>query len=118
MELIIHQASNSNIAELKSTELLSEIQHFLDLIGNASYQEAYKIIIKQENLNADFFNLKTKFAGEVLQKFSNYNLRLAIVGDFSKIKSNSLNDFIKESNRIRRIVFVESIEEAFLVFNN
>jgi hypothetical protein len=53
-------------------------------------------------------------AGEILQKFSNYRMRLAIVGDFSEYKSKSLRDFIRESNRTGTINFVGTIDEALL----
>ena len=40
-------------------------------------------------------------AGEILQKFSNYRVRLAIVGDFTPYSSKSIKDFIYESNKKR-----------------
>ena len=61
-----------------------------------------------------FFDLKTGLAGDVLQKFSNYRMRLAIVGDFSRFSSKSLGDFISESNQVRRITFVPTINEALV----
>ena len=51
-------------------------------------------------------------AGEILQKFSNYRVRLAIVGDFTKFTSNSLHEFIYESNKGRFIHFVSAKLEA------
>jgi len=39
-------------------------------------------------------------------------VKLAIVGDFTNIKSKSLGDFIRESNRGRTVNFVSSVEEA------
>jgi len=56
--------------------------------------------------------LKTGVAGEILQKFSTYNMQLAIVGDFSVFSSKSLKDFIYESNRTGKIVFVATTDEA------
>ncbi|WP_083996437.1 DUF4180 domain-containing protein [Desulfosporosinus acididurans] len=53
----------------------------------------------------DFFDLKTKLAGEILQKFVNYHVRIAIVGDFSGYKSKSLKDFIYESNNGKDVFF-------------
>ncbi len=59
-----------------------------------------------------FFNLRTGIAGEILQKFSTYNVQLAIIGDYSKYNSKSFKDFIFESNKYRRINFVCTLEEA------
>jgi hypothetical protein len=48
----------------------------------------------------------------MLQKFSTYDFKLAIVGDFSKYKSKSLQDFIRESNKGRVIFFVNTLKDA------
>lgn len=112
MNFNVHETKNGRLAELKSQEILRDIDDFLDLIGNANYLDSDKIIIHQHHLEEDFFHLKNRKAGEILQKFSTYNQKLAIIGAFSDIKSKSLNDFIRESNNTGRIIFVESINEA------
>lgn len=58
------------------------------------------------------FSLKTRLAGNILQKFSNYRVHLAIIGDYSEIKSKSLKDFIYESNKSKRVLFVCDIQSA------
>lgn len=112
---------NIDISELNGTKvalitseniLIKETQDALDLMADCGYIGAYKIIINEKNIIPDFFDLKTRIAGEILQKFSTYNVQLAIVGDFSKYSSKSLNDFILESNKYGRINFVNSVEEA------
>ncbi|MGW8314542.1 MAG: DUF4180 domain-containing protein [Bacteroidales bacterium] len=113
MKVTITQINGEHIAEVNSENvLIRETQDALDLIANCDYQGSRKIIIKEKNLTPDFFNLKSGFAGEVLQKFSNYNVCLAIIGDFYDYPSKSLKDFIYESNKVGRINFVSSREEA------
>ena len=68
-------------------------------------------------MTADFFDLKSGIAGEILQKFSNYRIRLAIVGDFSKYTNKSLKDFIYESNKGGQINFVDSQLDAINVLS-
>lgn len=92
--------------------IISNAQNAVELLMNCRWQGAESIIIHEHNLPAEFFDLKTKFAGDILQKFSTYDGRLAIIGNFSKYGSKSLNDFINESNKSRRINFVSSTEEA------
>ena len=58
------------------------------------------------------FVLSTRIAGEILQKFINYQFKFAIVGDFSGYTSKPLKDFIYESNKGRDIFFVSSEEDA------
>ena len=65
-----------------------------------------------------FFDLKSGIAGERLQKFSTYRIRLAIVGDFSKYTSKSLNDYIFESNKGRYINFLSTCSEAIIILSN
>jgi len=103
------------IAELQSDIVLTETLYFLDLKAKAGYRGAEKMIIHKHNLPEDFFRLETRLAGEVLQKFSTYNQKLAIIGDFSVYNSKSLHDFIRESNRSRRIIFVSTVDEALSV---
>lgn len=56
-------------------------------------------------------------AGEILQKFSNYRVRLAIVGDFTSYSGKSIRDFIYESNKKGQINFVSTTEEALNVLS-
>lgn len=113
MELIIEDINGIKIAELKADNVvLNELDDAVDLLGNSDYLGASGTIVHKEQLNPDFFDLKTGLAGDMLQKFSNYRKRLAIVGDFSEVSSKSLRDFIRESNRTGSIHFVQSIEEA------
>jgi Domain of unknown function (DUF4180) len=58
----------------------------------------------------DLFRLQTGLAGEIFQKFSNYNFKLAVVGDFSKYKSKNLQDFIRESNEGNIVFFAETLD--------
>ncbi|RUA16240.1 MAG: DUF4180 domain-containing protein, partial [Flavobacteriia bacterium] len=54
----------------------------------------------------------------ILQKFAQYGMPLAIVGDFSKFESKSLNDFIFESNKGKHINFAISKSEAIKALSN
>lgn len=110
MEIKSHIVKNTKIAEIISEEvLLTTINDALDLIGNLSHQGFDKIIIHAKNITPDFFDLKTQIAGNILQKFTQYQMPVLIVGDFSKLESKSLNDFIFESNKDRAIHFAPSV---------
>jgi hypothetical protein len=113
MELSFIKSNGSTIAILKSENIcINEVQDVLDLMADCHYNQARSLIVHKHNITPEFFDLKTGIAGEILQKFSTYDFRLAIVGDFSKFASKSLRDFIYESNKMRRINFVGSLEEA------
>jgi hypothetical protein len=73
------------------------------------------IIMKRENRVDTFFDVSPGIAGEILQKFSKYHKRTAIVGDFTDIKSTSLKDFMCESNKTGQILYVTTLEEALKI---
>jgi hypothetical protein len=113
MNIITHNIGEIKIAEITSDEIiLNSTQDGIDLLGNLYYQEFNKVMIHKQNITPDFFDLKNGIAGEILQKFSNYRVRLAIVGDFSNYTSKSLSDFIYESNKRKQVIFVSSTEEG------
>ena len=113
MEIKIHTIDNRKIAEIISNNIvLQTVEDAVDLIGNMSYQGFDKLIIHEENMISDFFELKNKIAGNILQKFSQYSMSLAIIGDFEKYESKSLNDFIFESNKGNQINFVTTVEDG------
>jgi hypothetical protein len=104
---------NRKVAEiLPDTCLISNPQEMLDVMAEEGYNGCIGIIMYDNNLHKDFFDLKTGLAGEILQKFSNYRMKLAIVGDFSHFKSKSLRDLIKECNTGGTICFVDTLDEA------
>jgi hypothetical protein len=85
----------------------------VELIGQAVEHRASVIVIPAERLGGDFFDLKTRIAGEVLQKFVTYGVRVAIAGDISRQVSESaaLRDFVYECNRGPHIWFVADAGE-------
>jgi hypothetical protein len=85
----------------------------VELIGAAWEHGARLVVIPAERLGDDFFRLSTRIAGEILQKFVNYRLRVAVLGDISRHmnESSALRDFVHESNRGDQVWFVASFEE-------
>ncbi|GAB3337066.1 DUF4180 domain-containing protein [Larkinella ripae] len=113
MQLETHQANGQKTAELISDAILiSNAEDGLDLLGNLYYQGFDNLLLYEKNITPAFFDLKTGIAGEILQKFSNYRVRLAIVGNFASYQSKSMKDFMYESNKTGHITFVQSKAEA------
>ena len=118
MKIENHKINDTKIAEVISEiNIINSVEDGLDLLGDLYYQGFDKIVIHEKDITPDFFDLKSGIAGEILQKFSNYRVRLAIVGDFSKYTSKSLRDFIYESNKGKQINFVPSCAEAIKVLS-
>jgi alpha/beta hydrolase len=108
-----HNIGNIKVAEIIADKIiLTSTEDGLELLGNLYYQGFDKIIIHEKNITPEFFDLKTKIAGNILQKFAQYQMPLIIVGDFSKYKSKSLNDFIFESNKGSQVNFVSDLSRV------
>ncbi|MGO4548334.1 DUF4180 domain-containing protein [Paenibacillus sp. 2TAB23] len=114
MKMTVDQQGESRVAIIESGEIvIANVQDALDLMAAASYHEdCYKILIRKSNIHEDFFELKTKLAGDILQKYTNYKVKLAIVGDFESYDSKSLKDFIYESNNGKQVFFAKDIPSA------
>ncbi|MEO1447965.1 MAG: DUF4180 domain-containing protein [Bacteroidota bacterium] len=113
MDLLIRKESGVMFAEVSAEEIVVyTAKDGLHLLGNVHYQGHDKLLIRKEHLCEPFFDLSTGLAGEILQKFSNYRIRLAIWGDFSELTRPSIRDFMRESNRQGHVSFVDTRELA------
>ncbi|PQZ57580.1 cytoplasmic protein [Bacillus sp. MYb209] len=103
-----------NIAIIRNdTVVISDVQSALDLMATVQYEvDAKLIIIHKSLISESFFDLKTRLAGDILQKFINYRAKIAIVGDFSMYASESLKDFIYECNKGNDIFYLATEQQA------
>lgn len=106
--------NGTDIAVISSDEkLIVDVQSALDLAMTVKYETGTaKIVINKSAVCEDFFILSSGMAGEILQKFTNYHVRMAIYGDYSQYTSKPLKDFIYESNHGNDFFFVLTKEEA------
>lgn len=114
MNFIIEQGIKA--AVLSTQEKWNTVQDALDSMVTAAYDGCIGMIVPKECLPEEFFKLKTGFAGEVLQKFTNYKMKIAVTGDFSSYSSQSLRDFIYESNKGRQVFFKATEAEGIAAF--
>lgn len=70
------------------------------------------VAVPAERLDERFFSLGTRFAGEIMQKFANYRLRLVVVGDISRHlqASSAMRALVHESNRSDHVWFVPDVD--------
>ncbi len=111
---------NNSIVYIKSEDILiTGAQSALDLMMTVKYDTGCsRLVLDKSAISEDFFRLSSGMAGEVLQKFINYHMKLAVLGDYSRYTSKPLQDFIYESNRGRDIFFVENLEQAIEKLEN
>ena len=106
--------NGTDIAVISSDEkVIVDTQSALDLAMTVKYEtKAANIVINKAAVCEEFFVLSSGMAGEILQKFINYHVRIAIYGDYSQYTSKPLKDFIYESNNGKNFFFVSTREEA------
>lgn len=112
-EIVILEQNGQKIASIVSDVVeIRSVSNAVDLIGNADYMGAHRLVLADHNLDPSFFDLSSGLAGEILQKFSTSSFLLAIFGEFDHYGSNSLNAFIAECNRGNQIFFVPDFDSA------
>lgn len=86
-------------------------QDALDLIGSA-FMGADVVAVPAQRLDDAFFSLGTRFAGDIVQKFTNYRLRLAVIGDISQHleASAALRALVYESNTGGHVWFLPDLD--------
>lgn len=114
MKINTIKENNIEIAVISSSEILiTDVQSALDFMATIWYDTGCdRIVLNKSAICEDFFQLRTKLAGEILQKFINYHMKIAIIGDFSTYTSKSLKDFIYESNNGKDIFFLSDEKKA------
>lgn len=112
--IALNEKNGSRVAVVDEDGIvIADVQDALDLMATARQTlDCDKLLIPKENICREFFDLKTGLAGEILQKYTNYGIKIAIAGDFSNIQSKALRDFIFESNNGRQVFFAQSKDEA------
>ncbi len=107
---LIEEMDNMNyeIREMEHTkyiELISATNQIrteddaLDLIALCWEHETYLIMIHYESLANDFFQLKTKAAGNIIQKFINYNIKTVAVIPEELMQNGRFKEMALEINK-------------------
>jgi hypothetical protein len=83
-----------------------------DLMAEAFGDGATMVAIPAGRLDPAFFDLRSGFAGDILQVSVNYRMRLAIVGDLPEpaASSNAFAALVRESSAGTQHWFVASLD--------
>lgn len=114
MNIECKKIDGTDVAVVSSDEkLIVDIQSALDLVMTVKYEtNATKIVLDKKAVCEEFFILSAGMAGEILQKFINYHVQVAVYGDYSRYTSKPLKDFIYEANHGKDFFFVSTKEDA------
>lgn len=70
------------------------------------------VLLEEDAVPAAFFDLSTRFAGELLHDLAKYEVRLAVVVRDTAAYSAAFRDFAHEANRGSRYRFFPTRDEA------
>ena len=113
MNYKVIEKSNKTYIECISMEIpLSAERDALELISICMENNTGLLIIHEEALSENFFNLRTGLAGAVLQKFMNYQIKVvAIIVSEEKI-SGRFREMVIEANKGNDFRVYKNIAEA------
>lgn len=112
---------NYQISELESkkyielisiTEPINSENNALDLVALCWEHETNALMIHHETLSEDFFKLKTKLAGNIIQKFTNYGVKAAVIIPQETIQQGKFKEMAIEANKGNHFRLYENKEEA------
>nr|WP_314434752.1 DUF4180 domain-containing protein [uncultured Brevundimonas sp.] len=91
--------------------LLADERDIDGFVGEALGHDAKWLALPVSRLGGDFLKLRTRLAGETTQKFVNYRIGLAVIGDISDAvaASDALRDYVRECNRGRQVWFLPDL---------
>ncbi len=111
MILQLH-ANKSYGASTSSEVLIRSERDFIELLTWGTNNQTDLYLLMDTNFIPTFYDLSTGLAGDILQKVSNYRVRLAIFGSFEMITSKRFREFINESNKGSSVRFFQEETKA------
>ncbi len=92
--------------------ILTSEADVLDLLAECYGIESSRILLDEEHLHPEFFDLSSGLAGALFHKLSVYQVRVAIVADLAGIKSQRFRELIHECNQGDDIHFFDHESQA------
>lgn len=113
MNYQVREKDNKKYIELISAaEPLGTENDALDLVALCWEHETNFLMINYTALSQDFFKLKTKVAGNFIQKFINYSIKAVAIIPQETIQKGSFKEMALETNKGNHFRMYESKEEA------
>jgi hypothetical protein len=110
---IVHNGSVEISVLTTSETIIVDPPDVLDILAGAP---STHVVLQAQNLAPDFYDLRTRKLGEMLQKCVNFRMRLAVIGNFEEYPSKALHQFILESNRHGDYPFTATVDEALALW--
>lgn len=109
---VIEKGNKKYIECFSAETLLNTEQDAIDLITLCFETNTYLLLIHDEVLPDDFFRLGTNLAGNVLQKFINYHIKVGVILTSEQRIKGKFKNMLAESNKGNDFRVFKNIEEA------
>jgi predicted nucleotidyltransferase len=109
---VVNKNNNKYIEFISDLKKLSSEEQVIDCISICMENGIYTILFQTNTLSEDFFNLKTGLAGMALQKFINYNVKVAVILEEVERLNERFKEMIMESNKGNHFRTFRNTEEA------
>ncbi|HEY9061389.1 MAG TPA: DUF4180 domain-containing protein [Pseudobacteroides sp.] len=95
----VDKDSKKYVEFLSAINPLGSEQDALDLIALCGENDTNLLMLHGNVLSEDFFKLKTKVAGDMMQKFVNYHMKVALVLPNDSTSKGRFKEMVSESNK-------------------
>ncbi len=114
MEVAVLERQGVRIIEW--LEPIARVDDALNLVSTCIEHGSTRLLLDSTRLPAAFFDLRSRFAGEFLQKLENYRMRLAAVFPTDEDHGERFSEFLTETKRGRsfRVFSARAEAEAWL----
>ena len=102
---------------LPGEPLLASETEALDLVAACGEHCTHRLMLHEDNLTEDFYNLRSGVAGAVLLKFANYFIRVAAVLPLERVNQGRFAEMVLETNRGNQFRVFQSrqLAEAWII---
>jgi len=94
------------------TDPLTDAREATDVVGACFEHDTDRVLLDEAVLPPAFFALRTRFAGEFLEKLQTYRLRAAVVVSPAADHGERFAEYLREARQGRYCRFLDSREEA------
>jgi hypothetical protein len=89
---------------------IDSFQTISDTVGKCYGADG--LILTEQDVSPEFFNLRMGLAGELFQKFTNYQVKLALVLQNTDAYGERFSELVHEHKKHSVIRFFDSVDEA------
>ncbi len=97
----LRKVERGGVRFVECVEPIAQVSEVLELVAGCIEHDATGVLIESRMLPPEFFDLRSGFAGEFLQKLVNYGLRLAAVFPNEAAYGERFREFLVEAKRGR-----------------